>query len=230
MPKSPSRALVCARRAREQEVGGLDVAMDHAAGVGVVEGFGDIADDVHGALRWHGAASLGGVGVGAVHELHGDPQLAVGGLPAVEDGNDVRMSLIAWLPCEAMPVNWLRSSVTASATARLALLFARQWSWASSKRSFPTRKRSSMSSAVRPWFRDPNWVRGFCTCSASRPLTSAWSDQYVLPAVGSVGGAGHHAPTNSRDHSPGGRSVTAQTPHYLILGVRIVDCCHELRI
>lgn len=147
---------------------------------------------------------------------------------AVSGSLFARMSLIAWLPCEAMPLNRLRSSVTASATAPLALLLARQCSWASSRRSFPTRKRSSMSSAVRPWFRDPNCLRWFCTCAASRPLTSAWSDQYALPAVGSLGSAGHHAPTNSRDHSPGGRSVTAHILQHLLFGIHGIHCPIEL--
>ena len=63
--------------------------MDHAAAVGVVEGFGDLSDDVDGAGGGHGGVVQGGVGVGAVDVLHGDPGQSVAGGAAAVDGDDV---------------------------------------------------------------------------------------------------------------------------------------------
>jgi hypothetical protein len=60
----------------------------HVALVGMVERLADLRDDVHGALRGHQALAQRAVGVGAVDELHGNPQLAVG-FTAVVHGDDV---------------------------------------------------------------------------------------------------------------------------------------------
>ncbi len=49
--------------------------------------------------------------------------------------------------------------------------------------------------------------------------------QYVTPAIGASGRAGHHAPTKSADHRPGGRSpATADGLHARILGIDIIGC------
>lgn len=66
-------ALVCARRAREQEVGGLDVAMDHAAGVGVVKALATSPTmctarcGVMVPLRWAASASVPSTNCMAIH-------------------------------------------------------------------------------------------------------------------------------------------------------------------
>ena len=65
--------------------------MYHLVCVRMVEGLGDLGDDVHGTIRRHRSGALRCVGVRAVDELHGDPQLAVLALAAVVDGNDVRV-------------------------------------------------------------------------------------------------------------------------------------------
>ena len=65
--------------------------MHHVVGVREVERLGDLGDDMHGALGGHGPFEQRGVGVGAVDELHRDPQLAIGGLPAVVDRHDLRV-------------------------------------------------------------------------------------------------------------------------------------------
>ena len=63
--------------------------MYDVASVRVIEGLADLADNVDGALRGHGAGPQVGVGVGAVDELHGNPQLPVVGLTAAVDRHDV---------------------------------------------------------------------------------------------------------------------------------------------
>ena len=76
---------------RQQDVGGLHVAVQHEFLVRVVEGAGDLADQPHHVVRWHPVAisvlqQL--PGVGAVDEVHRYPQLTVE-FPAVVDPNDV---------------------------------------------------------------------------------------------------------------------------------------------
>ncbi|PQM44065.1 hypothetical protein C1Y40_05775 [Mycobacterium talmoniae] len=88
---SQQHPLLGADLARQQEVRGFDVAVQHVVPVGVVERFGDLAGDVDRPLRGHLPGAQRGVGVGAVDELHGDPQLTVFGLAAPVNRHDVGM-------------------------------------------------------------------------------------------------------------------------------------------
>ena len=72
----------------EQEVGGLDVAVQQVAAVRVVQRLGHLADDGDRALRGHAPFAQLLVGVAAGHQLHGHPQLTVG-LTAGVDRDDV---------------------------------------------------------------------------------------------------------------------------------------------
>ena len=77
--------------AGEQDVAGLDVAVDEAAAVGGVERGGDLADDPDRARGRERALAGDGVQqVGAVDEAHGDVELAVD-LPRLVDGDHVRV-------------------------------------------------------------------------------------------------------------------------------------------
>ncbi len=75
--------------ARQQDVRGLHVAVQHTDAVRVVEGVRGFLDDLHGALGRQ-RLRLHRCGVDAVDELHGDPQL-LGLEPAVVDRDDIRV-------------------------------------------------------------------------------------------------------------------------------------------
>ncbi|COX11462.1 Uncharacterised protein [Mycobacterium tuberculosis] len=91
-------------------------------------------------------------------------------------------------------------------------------------RCSPRQYRSNKSSAVRPWF-TANRDRSLRRSLASLRLSWAALRQYVTPAIGASGRAGHHAPTKSADHRPGGRSpATADGLHARILGIDIIGC------
>jgi hypothetical protein len=76
---------------REQDVAGLDVAVDEAAPVRGVERRADLADDPHRALgRERPLPHDGGEQVGAVDEPHRDIELAVD-LPGLVDRDHVRV-------------------------------------------------------------------------------------------------------------------------------------------
>jgi elongation factor G len=75
--------------AGDEDVGGLDVAVHHPLGVGVLQGLGDLPDDVADALEVHRRfAPQQLLEVGAADELHGDEGGAVL-VDHVVDGNDV---------------------------------------------------------------------------------------------------------------------------------------------
>ena len=76
----------------DDDVAGLDVAVDHALSVGVVEGAGELGDDAAG-LGWGEGSALGDDAVEALafEEAHGDVAAAVGGGADVVDGDDVGM-------------------------------------------------------------------------------------------------------------------------------------------
>jgi hypothetical protein len=57
--------------------------------VRVVQRLADLTDDVDGALRRHPPLTRLLFGVAAIDILHGNPELAVRGLPAGIDGDDV---------------------------------------------------------------------------------------------------------------------------------------------
>jgi hypothetical protein len=74
--------------AGDEDVGGLDVAMDDALGVGGVEGVGDFEGDFEEGVEVEGVAVDAMLKGGAVEILHGDEGLAVL-FADVVDGADV---------------------------------------------------------------------------------------------------------------------------------------------
>ena len=77
--------------AAQQDVRRLDVTVQNVTAVGIVERIGNRGHDVHDLFGWDSGAVLlrhQPESVGAVDELHGDPQLAVA-VAAVIDRDDV---------------------------------------------------------------------------------------------------------------------------------------------
>ena len=93
----------------QQDVGGLDVAVEQSSIVGVVECVGDGRDDPHHVFRRHSvrvALRQEPVRVGAVDVVHRDPELAVD-IAAVVHLDDVlvpQRGRDVGLPVEALPV------------------------------------------------------------------------------------------------------------------------------
>ncbi len=86
-------SFVAGLRHPEKDVCRLDVPVQQPTAVGVIEGIGDIGDDVRHVGGRNPVRVLVGQqpgGIGAINELHGDPQLAVE-VTAVVDGDDVRV-------------------------------------------------------------------------------------------------------------------------------------------
>lgn len=86
-------SLLTGAGAGQQDVGGLDIAVQQAALMGVVEGVCDRPHDRdHLGRRQTGPVAVPQQlrGVGALHVIHGDPDLTVV-LAAVVDADDVRM-------------------------------------------------------------------------------------------------------------------------------------------
>jgi hypothetical protein len=82
-------ALLLGASLAEQNVGGFDVLVHHAAPMDVVEDLGHLVDDVQ-CPRWgHGTGAQRGLGVGAVDVLHRDPQLTVLGHSTAVGRHDV---------------------------------------------------------------------------------------------------------------------------------------------
>lgn len=78
--------------AGDEDVGGLDVAMDDPVAVGVQERGGDLFDDFEGASDGDASADIEeSLDVGAVDVLHGDVVVALV-FSGVEDGDDVFVS------------------------------------------------------------------------------------------------------------------------------------------
>ena len=74
----------------EQDVGGLDVAMDEAARVGGIQGDRHLGDDPDRVRRIHGATLQPRLQVAPADIAHGDEEDALGS-PGLVDGDDVRM-------------------------------------------------------------------------------------------------------------------------------------------
>ncbi len=75
----------------QQNVLGLDVAVDHMVAVGVVQRVGDLPGDPHGILHRESPLSLEPVPKTlSLYVWHGVPQRA-GGVPRVEHGQNVRV-------------------------------------------------------------------------------------------------------------------------------------------
>nr|WP_281423410.1 hypothetical protein [Nocardia tengchongensis] len=89
MPKSVSSAHFSRLRG-QQDVGGFDVAVQHAGVVGVVEGAGHVGGDGGGTAGIQRPGDQFGLQVRAVDVGHGQPQPALF-LAARVDGDDVRM-------------------------------------------------------------------------------------------------------------------------------------------
>ena len=77
----------------EQNVGGLDVAMDDAAGVGVFEGIEDMRGDGNCVFLRQDTSVFPEilVDIHPVDELHHEVELALAGFTEIEDGNDSRV-------------------------------------------------------------------------------------------------------------------------------------------
>ena len=74
----------------DEDVGGLDVAVDDASCVGCIEGIGDLDAERQDRVQLHGVADDQMLKRGAVEELH-DEEGASGVLADVVDGADIGM-------------------------------------------------------------------------------------------------------------------------------------------
>ena len=77
--------------AGDEDIARLDVAMDDAAGVGVLEGGADLGDEFERAGQIELAAMAQMVDVHAVDEFHDQIGIALGGAAVIVDVNDVRV-------------------------------------------------------------------------------------------------------------------------------------------